>query len=166
MNSGMIRRDCLKLATAVAAIALPSATNVRWATAQTPTSLEAGHRNKLILLLRKTGTRGGLYAQVGAILGLYDRGNNIATSRMSMRKDEKILTFGRIGMSDRELYYFGIQPDAKVLHTYFFLTNYEFKLVARGAELVDDKAEALPPERAATIFAEVLKHWITHLETL
>jgi hypothetical protein len=128
--------------------------------------MEAGHRNKMILLLRKRGTRGGLYSQVGAILGLYNRGDNVPTSRMSMRKDNKILTFGRIRMRDRELYYFGIQPDAKVLHTYFFLTNYEFTLVARGAELVDDNATALPSERAAAIFAEVLKDWITFLEAL
>jgi len=76
------------------------------------------------------------------------------------------LKHDRIVIRNIELYYWGFQPDVKVLTTYFFLINWEFKLVARGAELVNGQVAALSPERGATIFAEVIKDWITILDAL
>lgn len=134
------------------------------AAAQNVTLMEAAHRNKLVSLLRKRGVRSGLNARIGLVLGLQNRGQNILVSRISMRKDDAILTFGRIVMRNRELYYWGLQPDAKVLTTYFFLTNWEFNLVARGAELVGDKAAPLPQDRGAALFAQAIKDWITILD--
>lgn len=163
------RRDCLKFVFAAAmATAFPSTapSDTMWTAAQTLTLMEAGHRNKLILLLRKRGVRGGLDAKIGAIFGLYNRGDGILVSRMNIRKDNRILTFGRIGMRDRELYYWGYQPNASVLTTYFFLTNWEFTPVARGVELVGDKAAPLPQDRGTALFAQVIKDWITILDAL
>lgn len=168
-DSDTSRRECLKsaLAAAVAtALMLGAPPSARWAAAQSATPIDAAHRNKLILLLRKRGMRGGLDAKIGAILGLYNRGQNILVARVSMRKGIAILTFGRIVMRNRELYYWGFQPDARVLSTYFFLTNLEFKLVARGAELMDDKAASLPQDRGAAMFAQIIKDWITILDAL
>ena len=126
--------------------------------------MEAGHQNKLISLLRKRGVRGGLRADVSAILGLYNRGDNMLVARMSVKRGEAILTFARIVMRHRELYYWALQPDIGDRTTYFFLTNGSFNLVARGVELKDDKAAVLPAERTETLFAEVTKSWIAILD--
>ena len=165
----MSRRDRLKFllaAAAAAALMLGAPPGLHRAVAQNATLMEAAHRNKLVLLLRKRGVRGGLNAQIGAILGLQNRGQNILVARMSIRKDNAVLTFGRIVMRNRELYYWGYQPDAKVLTTYFFLTNSAFKLVARGAELVDHQVAALSPVSGAAMFPEVIKDWITILDAI
>lgn len=126
--------------------------------------MESGHQNKLISLLRKRGVRGGLRADVSAILGLYNRGDNLLVARMSVKRGEAILTFARIVMRHRELYYWALlQPNIGDRTTYFFLTNGSFKLVARGVELKNDKAAALPTERTEGLFAEVTKSWIAIL---
>lgn len=169
MDSDMGRRDCLKstFATLVAALAMLGAPSIgHCAAAQDGPTMGSAKRNKLILLLRKRGVRGGLDAKIAAVLGLYNRGDNLLVSRMSMRKDNRILTFARVVMRNRELYYWGFQPDLKVLTRYFFLTDWEFRLVARGVELVDGKATAMPSERATAMFGEVIKDWITILDTL
>jgi hypothetical protein len=167
MDSDMGRRQCLKtiFATSVAAPTMFGACSIgHRAAAQNGPTMDSADRNKLILLLRRRGVRGGLDAKIGAILGLYNRGQNILVARMSVRRGAAILTFGRIVTRNKELYYWGFQPDVNVMTAYFFLTGWEFKLVARAAERMDGQVVALSPERGATIFAEVIKDWITILD--
>lgn len=127
-------------------------------------SMESGHQNKLLSILRKRGVRAGLRADVSAILGLHNRGDNMLVVRMSVKRGAAILTFARIVMRHRELYYWAIQPDVSDLTTYFFLTNWRFNLIARGVELKNEKAAALPAERTEALFAEIIKTWITVLD--
>jgi hypothetical protein len=93
---------------------------MRRTAAQNVAPLDSAYRSKLIALLRKRGVRSGLDSRVGLLLGIYNRGQNLLVVRMSMQKGNSILTFGRIVMRNRELYYWGLQPDANVLTTYFF----------------------------------------------
>lgn len=165
----MSRRDCLRVmfaTTASTALILNFPFCVRRSAAQNVAPMDSAYRSKLVARLRKRGVRSGLDARVGLLLGIHNRGQNLLVSRMSMRNGNAILTFGRVVMRNRELYYWGLQPDASVLTTYFFLTDWEFKLVARGVELIDDKAAALPDDRAIALFSQVIKEWTTVLDTL
>lgn len=127
--------------------------------------MNSTQRGQLVALLRKHGVRSGLHAQLGAVLGLHNRGQNLLVVRLSARNGIAVQTFGRIVMRHRELYYLAFQPDIAELRTYFFLTDAELKVVARGAELVNDKATALPPERSGAIIADLVKSWTAFLET-
>ena len=165
----MSRRDCLRVmfaTTASTALILSFPFCVRRSAAQNVAPMDSAYRSKLIALLRKRGVRSGLNARIGLLFGIYNRGQNLLVARMSTQKGDAILTFGRIVMRNRELYYWGLQPDANVLTTYFFLTDWEFKLMARGVELIDDTAAALPHDRTIALFSQAIKEWITVLDTL
>jgi hypothetical protein len=164
----MERRGYLKsiFAVSTAALTMLGVSSIaHWTVAQSESTMDSTYRDKLILQLRRRGVRGGLDAKIGAILGLYNRGENLLVSRMIIRKDNRILTFARIVMRNRELYYWGFQPDSNVSTTYFFVTGWEFKLVARGAQLVDGEVAPLSPERAAALFEEVIKDWVHYVAT-